>query len=212
MKSQLLKLAAGAVFSILSFSQSSSAAVMVVDGKCTSVTAAKGCLFKGNINTSADGNNSYLEAQAAYNLYNNTHASAAPDIFLKPIIASDAPDFAKSFGGITGAGSTSGTWSLNGFLVNYIGVKSGSNFILYGLTTPSASGSWTTADLPGIKNGPNKGNPQALSHLTFFGNPVPVSSVPEPSTWAMMIMGIGFVGSTMRRRKAGNVVSRACAA
>lgn len=174
---------------------------MVVDGKCTSVTAAKGCLFKGNINTSANGNNSYLEAQNAYNLYNDTHSGAAPDILLKPIIQSDDANFTKSFGSITGAGSTGGTWSLNGFLVNYIGVKAGSNFVLYGLTTPSASGSWTTADLSGIKNGPNKGQPQALSHITFFGNPVPVSSVPEASTWAMMIIGFGFVGFGMRRRK-----------
>jgi hypothetical protein len=211
MKFPLLRLAAAMTFSILSFSQSSSAAVMVVDGKCTSVTAAKGCLFTGNINTSANGNNSYLEAQNAYNLYNNMHPGAAPDILLNPIIQSDDANFTKSFGSITGAGSTSGTWSLDGFLVNYIGVKAGSNFILYGLATPSASGSWTTADLPGIKNGANKGNPQALSHLTFFGNPVPVSSVPEPSTWAMMIMGIGFVGFAMRRRKVAGSPSAAFA-
>lgn len=28
-----------------------------------------------------------------------------------------------------------------------------------------------------------------------------VTAVPEPSTWAMMIVGCGLVGSTMRRRK-----------
>ncbi|MBT9472342.1 MAG: PEPxxWA-CTERM sorting domain-containing protein [Phenylobacterium sp.] len=28
------------------------------------------------------------------------------------------------------------------------------------------------------------------------------SAVPEPATWAMMIMGFGLVGSAMRRRQA----------
>ncbi|MBB4860327.1 hypothetical protein HNO88_003670 [Novosphingobium chloroacetimidivorans] len=40
--------------------------------------------------------------------------------------------------------------------------------------------------------------------LTTFVDPV--AAVPETSTWVMMIMGIGFVGFTMRRR-AGQVMS-----
>lgn len=212
MKNQLLKIVAPTLFAFLSFAQPSSAAVNVVDGKCTSVTAAKGCLFTGNINTSPSGINSYLEAQSAYNIYNNTHPSAAPDITLTPLISSDDANFAKMAGSITGAGSTSGTWSLTGYLVNFIGVKAGSNFALYQLATPASSGSWTTADLPGIKNGPNKGKPQELSHLTFFGSAAPVSAVPEPSTWAMMIMGIGFAGISMRRRRGSGAPQRFMAA
>ena len=33
------------------------------------------------------------------------------------------------------------------------------------------------------------------------GNPPPVPGVPEPQTWAMMIMGFGFVGAVLRRRR-----------
>ena len=43
---------------------------------------------------------------------------------------------------------------------------------------------FTDEDLPGYV-------PQALS-----------SAVPEPATWAMMLVGFGFVGGTIRRRKA----------
>lgn len=42
-----------------------------------------------------------------------------------------------------------------------------------------------------------------FSNLTVSGS----TSVPEPATWAMMIMGFGLVGSAMRRRKAQARVS-----
>ncbi|MEW9853797.1 PEP-CTERM sorting domain-containing protein [Novosphingobium sp. M1R2S20] len=207
MKKSAFSVFAVAMFSILSLSQPSAAAVTVIDGACRSVSAATGCLFAGNINTSAEGANSYLSAQDAYNLYNDTQLSAAPDIFLAPIIASDALNFAD-FGSITGGDTTGGTWTLNGFLANYIGVKAGSSFALYALPAPSSSGSWTTSDLPGIKNGRNAGKPQALSHIAFFGSATPVSAVPEASTWAMMIMGIGLLGFAARRGKPNATMAR----
>lgn len=43
----------------------------------------------------------------------------------------------------------------------------------------------------------------ALRSTGFPSPQSPVAAVPEPGTWAMMILGFGFVGSTMRRgRKA----------
>lgn len=161
------------------------AATTVVDGKCVSVADAHGCLFSGNINEQASGNNSYGAAQSAYNLYNNTHPTAAPDISLSYLAKSDLGDFT---GSVTGLGTSAGTWSLSGFLVNFIAVKAGNNFVIYQLANPTSSGSWSTVDLGG-KN---------LSHLEFFGTMAPV---PEPATWAMLIAGMGVVGASMRRRK-----------
>lgn len=180
----LSALAAG--IALCAVSAPAMAATTVVDGKCVSVANAHGCLFSGNINEQATGNNSYGDAQAAYNYYNNTHPSAAPDITLSYLAKSDLGGFT---GSVTGLGSNSGTWSLSGFLVNFIAVKAGSNFVLYQLATPTSSGSWSTVDL-GNKN---------LSHLEFFGTMAPV---PEPATWAMLIAGMGIVGASMRRRKA----------
>jgi len=47
---------------------------------------------------------------------------------------------------------------------------------------------------------------------TIFGSGTPGSvqvpgSVPEPASWAMMIGGLGFVGSTMRRRRTASAVA-----
>jgi hypothetical protein len=158
----------------------------VVDGKCISVSDDAGCLFDGNINGDATGDHSALSAQNAYNLYNNTHASAQPDITLNYITQSDAGDFAD-FGSITGDGTTSGTWSLPGYNVDFIAVKAGDQFVLYDVE----NNEWSTAGLLN-KNGGLK----EVSHIAFFG-----SVVPEPATWAMMIGGFGLVGGAMRRRK-----------
>jgi hypothetical protein len=39
------------------------------------------------------------------------------------------------------------------------------------------------------------------------GTPTPIPGVPEPATWAMMILGFGFVGYRLRRRTAHVVVA-----
>jgi hypothetical protein len=164
--------------------------VDVVDGKCISVANAAGCKFTGNIGPAAFN----LEAQTSYNLYNNTHATANPDITLNFLAATD-----DSFAGF---GQTSGTWETPGFLVDFLAVKAGNFFILYQLAAPASSGSWTTA---GLTN--KHGTLQGLSHLTFFGTADDGgggsgSDVPEPASWMTMILGMGLVGVGMRRRSA----------
>jgi hypothetical protein len=55
----------------------------------------------------------------------------------------------------------------------------------------------------------NIGDLDLDSGLAFAGvtvNDVPVGSVPEPTTWAMMLAGFGMIGLTVRRRQ--NVKSR----
>ncbi|HEX8059019.1 MAG TPA: PEPxxWA-CTERM sorting domain-containing protein [Novosphingobium sp.] len=45
--------------------------------------------------------------------------------------------------------------------------------------------------------------------LRFFVEGTPAGSVPEPATWAMMILGIGMVGGALRRRTLAGALSRA---
>lgn len=53
-------------------------------------------------------------------------------------------------------------------------------------------------------------NWQASSNLTLFSTGVP-GGVPEPTTWALMILGFGGIGSAMRRSKTKVRVSYAAA-
>lgn len=41
------------------------------------------------------------------------------------------------------------------------------------------------------------------THLTVEMQLAPTASVPEPATWAMMLMGFGGLGTLLRRRRAG---------
>lgn len=159
---------------------SPAAASTVVTTKCVSVAHPDGCLFDGNINSSPNGPNGYLSAQDAYN------AIRDPDITLNALFSSNDAGFPG-----TVTGSTSGTWSLPGYLVDFIAVKAAEKFVLYQIT-PASSGTWDTFDIP------YKKNPHGLSHIVFFGSQ---TGVPEPGTWAMMIAGFGMVGAAMRRRK-----------
>lgn len=166
------------------------AASQIVSGSCTSVSASSGCLFKGNINSNDNGNaNSYTTAQDLY----NASVLADRSISLNLIGSSDDPSF-SSLGSITGAGTSSGTWSLDGYLVDFVAVKAANAFVLYQLGTPASSGNWDTFDIP-FRN-----NAHALSHIMFFGDVV--TAVPEPGTWALMLVGFGVVGSAMRRKRA----------
>lgn len=182
----------GAVASA-SFIANPAMAATVVDGACVSVTDPSGCLFDGNINSNNNGGNSFLSAQNAYNLYNDTHPSADPDIRLAVLASTDDGNFG-SFGSFTGGGSDSGTWNLSGFLVDFVAVKASSQFVLYQLDSPASSGFWDTFDIP-FQN-----NPHEISHLVFFGAEQ-IAAVPEPATWAFMIFGFGAIGGVMRRQR-----------
>ena len=162
------------------------AASTIVSGSCDSVTDgdAQGCLFSGNINENPDPTNvnSYKNAEAAYNLLMD------PDITLNWITASDASAFGY-FGSITNDGGTSGTFDLSGsgFVLEYYAVKYGNEFTLYEYLGTDGTGSWVT-------NGKN-----GVSHIAFFGSPG--TAVPEPATWAMMLLGFGAAGTALRRSR-----------
>ena len=185
-----MKKLALAALSLAAISAPASAAstVSVVTTACSSL--ATGCLFNGNINGSANGNSSYLLAQNAYNAF-----SSGPDIALT-FLGETSPTLQGSpgaFGQVTGMPGSSGTWSTPGFAVKYLAIKASDQFVLYDVSGAS-SGSWNTFAIP-FKN-----NAHNISHMAFFGSPS-VAGVPEPSAWAMLIMGFGLVGEAMRARR-----------
>ncbi|MBC7522579.1 MAG: PEP-CTERM sorting domain-containing protein [Sandarakinorhabdus sp.] len=173
-------------------------AVDVVATNCISVTNSAGCLFTGNIAPST-----VTDTQTAYNLFNDTHPSANPDITLTYLFKSDDVGFP---GSLTGGLGTSGTWSTPGYLVDFLAVKAANNFVLYQLATPASSGSWNTFNIPYL-NKKGEGNPHDLSHLAFFGKADDGggdgtgNTVPEPASWAMLITGFSLVGFAARRRQ-----------
>jgi hypothetical protein len=163
----------------------SNGGVTVVDAPCTLVLDGIGCTFSGNIN----GTNKLLETENAYNAQ-----AGVPDIELTDLLYGEysAPD---------GSSLHSGTITAP-FLVSYYAVKGGSNFMLYQIT-PTYTFHWDTDD---IYNG--GGNHPGLSHVSFLGSAGP-AAVPEPATWAMMLLGFGGMGALLRRsrRRTGSALA-----
>ena len=162
----------------------------VVIANCDSLTDgdSAGCLFSGNINenTNPANVNSHKNAELKYNAW--ATLTASPHITLNFLTASDLSDFGD-FGSITGAGGLSGTFDLSGFDIEYYAVKAGNMFVLYEYLGNDGTGNWAV----GGQNG--------LSHLSFFGTPRVPGGVPEPGTWAMMLLGFGGIGYSMRSRR-----------
>ena len=183
-------LAAATAFTSMALATPASAST-VVTSNCDPVTDGDtaGCLFSGNINENPDPTNAngYKNAEAAYNAW--AVANGKPTIVLNWITASDdvtPPSVFADFGTITGGGTSSGTFNLPGYDIDYFAVKAGSEFVLYEFLGTGGSGNWSVASGKG------------LSHLAFFGTK---AAVPEPGTWAMMLLGFGAAGTALRRRK-----------
>lgn len=102
--------------------------------------------------------------------------------------------------------STVTDWTvLDGTLIKYVTIKGSNNFKIYelaGLGASSGSGFSTVGILNGGGRTPN------ISHLSFWTAPGG-AAVPEPATWAMMIIGFGLMGLTMRGRKGVTALPRA---
>lgn len=88
---------------------------------------------------------------------------------------------------------------LSGQLIKYVTVKGGTGFKVYELpgTGASAGLAFSTA---GLVNG--GGNQPDISHLSFWK--VPGGAVPEPATWALMILGFAAIGGALRQRKSSD--------
>lgn len=65
-------------------------------------------------------------------------------------------------------------------------------------------GGFGPGGVPGVGGGVGGGSPGGSSPPGGGGggggNPPPVGAIPEPTTWALMILGFGGIGGVMRRR------------
>lgn len=73
--------------------------------------------------------------------------------------------------------------------LHYFAVKQANSFALFYDPNPILSGS--------INLGTYFPNTPGFSHITFFNS----GAVPEPATWAMMLLGFGFMGRALRLAK-----------
>lgn len=182
-----------APLALLAFATAAPASTVVI-GSCDPVTDGDtaGCLFSGNINENPDPTNvnGYVNAQNAYNAW--AVANLNPTITLNWLTSTDAGDFGD-FGSIVDNGTT-GTFDLSGYTIEYFAVKYGNQFTLYEYLGTDGTGNWVT-------NGQ-----QDMSHIAFFGTPG--TAVPEPGTWALMLLGFGAAGYSLRRnrRRKGEVL------
>jgi hypothetical protein len=148
--------------------------VEILNAPCSLTT---GCLFSGNDNDAAD-------IEAAY-----------ADAF------GGAPLGLTSLYKFTPGGKmTSGEWNWAAGGVAYISVKAGNNFMFYQVDPTATSGFWTTAGLSDKFDKYGNEKLKDLSHYTLWAG-APGSAVPEPATWAMMIIGFGTAGGMIRSRR-----------
>ena len=179
MRAQTASFFAGAMLSLGIAGAASANPPVSVDAPICTLTVGSNCLFDGNITPTSLG-----DVDAAYNA--QPPSSGSLDLAGFADVVEYDPATGNEFSGTI----------TSSFLVSYYAVKAGNQFQLYEIT-PSLTFSWNTNDLL-----VGRGNHPALSHIIYVGNDATViPTVPEPATWAMMLVGFGGLGAVLRRRR-----------
>ena len=167
-----------------------SAAVVLLEPDCD-IFSADGCLF------STGGGGEFDDWDLIKAAYDAAHVEPpAPDTLpdLDLLGKSDSGLFTFEDNG------TEFVFTDLPFLVSFYMLKNGSDQVLiFGLAPPSDG---FTATNQRITNA--RGIPRDISHVAFFGTEDGGGGgggIPEPATWAMMIMGFGAAGTVLRRRR-----------
>jgi hypothetical protein len=85
-----------------------------------------------------------------------------------------------------GTGSNTNTFTSQSSF-DYLAIHFGNGELLFNFTAPQ-----TTFTIAGLHNG--------LSNFRAYTDGTPVSVVPEPSTYAMLLAGLGLIGFSARRK------------
>ena len=104
------------------------------------------------------------------------------------------------------APSDSDTFTLSIFSgLGGTGTLLGSSSFAYGSAGFPTTGTLTAASLVPFRSAIFNGGSNEFPNSVYYDNIVArptVAGVPEPSTWAMLLLGFGLIGGAMRRRRA----------
>jgi hypothetical protein len=181
-----LAAAAGALTLGLGAASPASAALVLDDPGCD-LFSATGCRFSDSPGGAND-----TPVSAVEEAYNTQHTEPpSPDIIDLTLLGKieAGPDFPD--------GLDEYDWTFDG--VGFLVVKGGTHFVLYGFTSPQDFGTATNAGLDGA----------SISHITFYSGTCDRgecgggggNEVPEPSTWALMLLGFGSAGAMLRSQR-----------
>ena len=167
--------------SALAMAAPAAAAVPVSDGTCTSPTndtvpQAEACTgyYTGNIfDNKGDNSTAIKDALAGFGI---TYTGDIAD-YLGFSNLGGQTDLSSLFGNLTG---------VQVFGIHYGGGAGGGESAFYQIDFGAPPGQPLTLTLP------------SSSNVYLFTS---VAGVPEPATWAMMLLGFGGIGMAMRRRR-----------
>lgn len=127
-----------------------------------------------------------LASPAVYKINNGGNPDSST---LFPTIAGS--EFSLLFDALTNNLSFTYTAGAGDPNLHYVVVKQASDFALFYDANPIVAGSLNLSTY--FPNNPG------WSHITFFNSGT--GAVPEPGTWAMMLLGFGGIGVALRRRR-----------